>query len=101
MNPIVQTPITVYASPINLTQLFIGRYVYQGNTSFWGGISSMIVYNRALTSDEVHQVEGYLAWKWWGSGKKILTNTNHPYYNSPPTVPPNDIGYVFNTKSVS
>ena len=101
VSPIVQTPITVYASPINLTQLFIGRYVYQGNTSFWGGISSMIVYNRALTSDEVHQVEGYLAWKWWGSGKKILTNTNHPYYNSPPTVPPNDIGYVFNTKSVS
>ena len=91
--------IGIYATPINLTQLNIGGYVYQGNASFWGGISSMIVYDRVLTSTEVHQVEGYLAWKWWGAGNKILTNKNHPYYNSPP--PPNDIGYVFNAKSVS
>ena len=60
------------------------------------GISSLAIYNSVLTTTQRQQVEGYLAWKWWGTGTAILQNT-HPYYYAQP----NDIGTMFNPKSVS
>ena len=53
------------------------------NYGFKGCLSSAIIYNRLLSSTEIQQTEGYLTWKWWGSGESILPNT-HPYYSIPP-----------------
>jgi hypothetical protein len=57
------------------------------NTGGAGGESSdcdiaeIILYNSVLTTLQVQQLEGYLAWKW---GLQANLPANHPYKNSPP-----------------
>jgi hypothetical protein len=52
-----------------------------GGNSIWpayfGNVFEMLIYNRALTTTERQQVEGYLAWKW---GLRTSLPTAHPYY---------------------
>ena len=50
---------------------------------FKGGISSLIIYENIILTSDRQKVEGYLAWKLWGSGAAILVN-DHPYYSIPP-----------------
>ena len=69
----------------------------QANSTFHGGISSLLTFNTLLTDYERQQIEGYLAWKWWDSGTAIL-NSSHPYYSTPPST---DIGALFNPLNYS
>jgi hypothetical protein len=48
-----------------------------GGTPFYGDVSELIMFNRALQNDERQQVEGYLAWKW---GMINTLPVTHPYY---------------------
>jgi hypothetical protein len=51
------------------------------NEPFYGYVAEYIIYNTALTTSQVQQIEGYLAWK-WGITKSLPTT--HPRYNNPP-----------------
>ena len=82
---------TVPSSYININNLCIGGWSFQPQSTFKGGLSSLLCFNGVLTQHEREQVEGYLAWKWWNSGTSIL-NSSHLYYSTPPT----DIGTIFN-----
>jgi hypothetical protein len=44
-------------------------------------MGDFILYDGALQTSEIQQVEGYLAWKW---GLRGNLPTTHPFYNSPP-----------------
>ena len=77
---------------IYINTLDIGAWGIQANSTFHGGISSLLTFNTVLADSEHQQIEGFLAWKWWDSGKSIL-NSLHTYYNNPP---PTDIGILFN-----
>lgn len=58
------------------THYAIGNYLVAGSP-FYGYVSEIIVFNRALQNDERQQVEGYLAWKW---GLVQNLPVTHPYY---------------------
>ena len=65
-------------------------------SSFNGAYSSFALYNTVLSTTQRQQLEGYLAWKWWGSGSAILSDPHHPYYSTQI----GDIGKLFNPISV-
>lgn len=60
--------------------IYIGR---SGNAiySLDGKIGELIVFNRALTTDERQKVEGYLAWRW---GLQVNLPGGHPYLSAAP-----------------
>jgi len=60
---------------------YIGRRQQAATGSVTSHLLEMIQYNRALTTTERQQVEGYLAWKW---GLTNLLALTHPYYSAPP-----------------
>jgi len=66
------------------------------DNGFYGAYSSFALYNTVLSNAQRQQVEGYLAWKWWGSGSAILSDPHHPYYSTQI----GDIGKLFNPISV-
>ena len=88
---------SITSTTINFSSVNIGGW-YNGpmGGTMYGAISSVIIYNSILSTTQRQQVEGFLAWKWWGTGTAILQNT-HPYYYAQP----DDIGTMFNPKSVS
>jgi len=45
-------------------------------------IAEVILYNSVLTTLQVQQIEGYLAWKW---GLQANLPVGHPYKNAPPS----------------
>ena len=45
-------------------------------------IAEVILYNSVLTTLQVQQIEGYLAWKWGLQGNLPV---GHPYKNAPPS----------------
>jgi hypothetical protein len=45
-------------------------------------IAEVILYNSVLTTLQVQQIEGYLAWKW---GLQANLPAGHPYKNAPPS----------------
>lgn len=58
-----------------------------GVGSLWtGAIQERIVVNRALTSNEVDMLHGYLAHKWQGTRESIPLPSGHPYEDAPPTL---------------
>ena len=85
----------VSSTYINLNTFDIGNWYYEPNT-YHGGISSLLTFNTVLSDYERQQIEGYLAWKWWGSGSAILSDPHHPYYSTQI----GDIGKLFNPISV-
>ena len=86
------TPTTMF----NCELLVIGNISEFTNRTLNGGIASLIIYNSVLSITDRQRIEGYLAWKWWGTGNAIL-QTSHPYYD----VPIGDIGQLFNPITVS
>lgn len=48
-----------------------------------GGVSDLAIYNKVLSNTERQQLEGYLAYKWWGSGSVLAIG--HPYRGFAPT----------------
>lgn len=77
-----------YTSPNQNASLLIGGTAPDGSAFSAGTmgdslIGQIIVYDRALTDTEIEQVEGFLHHKY---GKQYITDVNHPYYNSPPTI---------------
>jgi hypothetical protein len=68
--------------------LYIGAYADTGGTTpragyyFKGDMGEVLVYNRALSTQDRQTVEGYLAWKW---GLQNNLPTTHPYYNINPS----------------
>ena len=66
------------------------------SNNFYGAYSSFALYNTVLSTTQRQQLEGYLAWKWWGSGSAILSDPHHPYYSTQI----GDIGKLFNPISV-
>lgn len=90
--------VTIPSSVLNIGTMDIGGWSGNNTNTFYGGISSLIIYNSVLTTSQRQNVEGYLAWKWWGSGSAVLNGTiNHPYYYNPI----GDIGTFFNSNTVS
>jgi hypothetical protein len=59
------------------------RIGFAGNNSaYWGGwIAEIIIYNSELSSTQVQQIEGYLAWKW---GLQPSIPRTHPYKTQVP-----------------
>jgi hypothetical protein len=51
------------------------------NRSYAGYVNEVVYYDRALTTAQRQQVEGYLAWKW---GLQSKLPSNHPYKNGAP-----------------
>ena len=55
------------------------------NNSLQGNMSEILLFNRALTTIESQQLEGYLAWKW---GLQKSLPANHPNLYFPPVASP-------------
>jgi hypothetical protein len=49
--------------------------------------AEVIVYVGVLSNFTRQQIEGYLAWKWFGDGAAVLPS-NHPYFSAGPTITP-------------
>jgi hypothetical protein len=64
----------------NGTSLYIGTR-FDLNTGFMGSMQEIVVFNRALSTTERQNIEGYLAWKW---GLQTTLPSTHPYYASAP-----------------
>ena len=78
-------PLTASTADANNDSLFIGT---RGDTatSFQGVFYEIILYNKALSTAEREEVEGYLAWKW---GLQAQLPTTHSYFLSYPSTIPN------------
>jgi hypothetical protein len=84
---------TTSVGALNVTSYAVG---VNTNTSdyfaLYGYIGEIIVFNTSLTTSQIQQVEGYLAWKW------VITSslpTTHPYYPMRPfsrVFQPTDVG---------
>jgi len=62
---------------VGTTAAWLGSGGDTGSSYIYGGyISEVIVYNRALTTTQRQQIEGYLAWKW---GLQKSLPSSHPY----------------------
>jgi hypothetical protein len=76
---------TLSATSQNINAYFeIGNWSQQLNLrTFTGNIGNVIWYNRTLTTTEIQQMEGNIAWNF-----SLQNNlpTNHPYYSVRPTV---------------
>jgi hypothetical protein len=75
-----------FTSPNNTTR------TWNIGPNFNGLIGELIVYNRALSTAERQQVEGYLGWKWginasFPSNHPNKTLLSPPYLNPPITIP--------------
>ena len=89
--PLTAAPTGVSYSTYTVKTINIGGT--RPSTMYQGSVYSVIIYT--TNSSKLIMVEGYLAWKWFGSGS-ILPNT-HAYYS----IAPWDVGAQFNPKSVS
>lgn len=66
----------------NITSYGIGTNTNTGDTTYWAGyVCELIYYVGLLTTLQIQQVEGYLAWKW---GLQANLPSGHPYKNAPP-----------------
>ena len=73
---------TGVASGFNITSYGIGTNTNTGDATYWAGyVGEVVYYTGLLTTLQIQQVEGYLAWKW---GLQSLLPAGHPYKNAPP-----------------
>lgn len=75
---------TTAATFSNSTGLYLGSRMTSGSPSnnyLSGVIAEVVLFNRALTTTERQQVEGYLAWKW---GLQSSLPVGHPYTSTAP-----------------
>ena len=74
---------TVTGSTLNYNQVDIGGWSNGQTGTFYGGISSLLIYNTVLSTPNRQLIEGYLAWKWFCKGG--VANplpSSHPYYTT-------------------
>jgi len=60
---------------------YIGKDSAASQYWFTGKFMEMIIYNSVLSTAQIQNIEGYLAWKW---GIQTSLPTNHPYYSVKP-----------------
>jgi hypothetical protein len=73
---------TGVAGNFNINFYGIGTNTNTGDATYWAGyIGEVLYYTGLLTTLQIQQLEGYLAWKW---GLQSLLPSGHPYKNSPP-----------------
>lgn len=81
------TPSSASANTPNISSnpLVIGKLA---NLAFFfrGLLMEMVVFNKALTTDERQRAEGILAHRWYRlAGQSVLLPSGHPYFSTPPT----------------
>ena len=92
-NPYNLAPLdTTYRNHIDFSLIQISSNTNMNNC-LCGSVSSLALYNTVLSTIQRQQLEGYLAYKYWGNG--AVLGTSHPYYNTSP----NDISTLFNSKT--
>ena len=65
--------------PTTLNSYFeIGGWSGETGRNFGGGIGEFTYFNKTLTTSQIQQVQGYLAWKW---GLNSSLPAGHPYKN--------------------
>lgn len=64
----------------NLANINMGGWIGDTARTINGGIGSVAIYNSVLSTTDRQKLEGYFAWKWWGSGSVLPSN--HPYKNT-------------------
>ena len=72
-----------------------GRAGSTTNVFYTGYIGEVLIFNSALTSTEINQVQGYLGWKWKTNATMATTN---PFFRIRPIIKyfnPNDINSCF------
>jgi hypothetical protein len=68
----------------NITSYGIGTNANSADTEYWSGfIGEVIYYTESLTTLQIQQIEGYLAWKW---GLQANLPVAHPFKNNPTTM---------------
>jgi hypothetical protein len=73
---------TGVGSGFNITSYGIGTNTNTGDATYWAGyVGEVIYYTGLLTTLQIQQIEGYLAWKW---GLQSLLPAGHPYKNAAP-----------------
>ena len=73
---------TGVGSGFNITSYGIGTNTNTGDATYWAGyVGEVIYYTGVLTTLQIQQIEGYLAWKW---GLQANLPSGHPYKNSAP-----------------
>jgi len=64
------------------TTTYIGQQYGAGHTyNFVGYAKEILIYNNALSNEQVQKIEGYLAWKWGTQGD---LSYSHPYKTKAP-----------------
>jgi hypothetical protein len=64
------------------TWTWLGSELSPPNTYNYNGYAmEILIFNTALSTSQIQQIEGYLAWK-WGTAKQLPDN--HPYKNAAP-----------------
>ena len=72
---------TGQAGNFNLTSYGIGTNTNTGDATYWQGyIGEVLYYTGVLTTVQIQQIEGYLAWKW---GLVANLPAGHPYKTTP------------------
>jgi len=80
---------TVYSSSVGLpytatTPMVLGGQIDPANTYMYEGyVMEIVIYNSVLTTSQIQQMEGYLAWKW---GFQTSLPETHPYSKARPIV---------------
>ena len=69
------------ASGSTLTNIKLGKSASSSSNDFGGDLAELLLFTRQLTTQEEHQVEGYLAHKW---GAADSLDSNHTYKDVPP-----------------
>jgi hypothetical protein len=72
-----------------------GRAGSTTNVFYTGYIGEVLIFNSALTSTQINQVQGYLGWKWKTNATMAITN---PFFRIQPVMKyfnPNDINSCF------
>lgn len=87
------TSTTISSTDLNFSSFTIGNFADR-TRNMNGGLSAIAIYNSILSVMEIEMLEGFMAWKWWGSG--VVLPTTHRFKNQPPTgyqtlsAPPNE-----------
>ncbi len=97
---------TITGTPTNFStsyNLLVGAYADSGGLNpratmyLNGDIGEILVYFSALTTFQLQQVEGYLAWKWGLQGNLPAA---HPFRTAPPFGTPSNIPFPFANQPV-
>lgn len=84
VNGLAYSSFTHSTSSVNIIPNFeLGGWSVSTDRNFLGGIGEFVYFNRALTTSEIQDVEGYLAIRW---SLRSSLQVSHPYYTSTTTI---------------